>query len=110
PDDVRRLLAGRPGLARERGGPLRWRPLSYLAYSRAHPDAPAGAVLSVARQLLDAGADPNEGFLWDGHPYAFTALTGAFGYGELGPRRQPAHPHALALARLLLDAGADPND
>ena len=37
-------------------------------------------------------------------------LTGAFGEGELGPVRQPRHPHSLALARLLLSAGADPND
>jgi ankyrin repeat protein len=37
-------------------------------------------------------------------------LTGVFGEGELGPVRQPRHPHSLALARLLLEAGADPND
>ena len=37
-------------------------------------------------------------------------LTGVFGEGELGPVRQPRHPHSLALARLLLHAGADPND
>ena len=110
PQDVRRLLAGRPELARERGGPRRWGPLCYLAYSRAHPDAPEGAVLSVARQLVDAGADPNEGYLWDGQPYAFTALTGAFGGGELGEQRQPRHPYGLALARMLLAAGADAND
>jgi ankyrin repeat protein len=110
PDDVRRLLAERPALAVERGGPLRWRPLCYLAYSRVDPLVPADAVLSVARQLLAAGADPDDGHLWDGLPYAFTLLTGAFGEGELGPHRQPRHPHASALARLLLEAGADPND
>jgi ankyrin repeat protein len=37
-------------------------------------------------------------------------LTGVFGEGELGPVRQPAHPHSRTLARLLLEAGADPND
>ena len=37
-------------------------------------------------------------------------LTGVFGEGELGPVRQPRHPHSLALGRLLLEAGADPND
>ena len=37
-------------------------------------------------------------------------LTGVFGEGELGPVRQPRHPHSIALARLLLEAGADPND
>ena len=37
-------------------------------------------------------------------------LTGVLGEGELGPVRQPRHPHSIALARLLLEAGADPND
>jgi ankyrin repeat protein len=66
-------------------------------------------VLTAARLLLDAGADPNAGYLWHGHS-PFTVLTGVFGEGELGPVRSPRHPHSLALARLLLEAGADPND
>jgi ankyrin repeat protein len=107
---VRDLLAADPGFASRRGGPFGWCPLFYLAYSRLDPDIPAGAVLGIARLLLDAGADPNEGYLWRGLPTPFTLLTGAFGYGELGPENQPAHPHSVALARLLLDAGADPND
>jgi ankyrin repeat protein len=60
--------------------------------------------------LLDAGADPNEGYLWNAFPMPFTVLTGIFGNGEQGIRRQPHHPQEQALARLLLDAGADPND
>jgi hypothetical protein len=40
----------------------------------------------------------------------FTALTGIFGEGELGPRRQPRHPFAPALATLLLRRGAQPVD
>jgi ankyrin repeat protein len=67
-------------------------------------------VLAGARMLLDAGADPDAGYLWHGLPTPFTVLTGVFGEGELGPARQPRHPHALPLARLLLEAGADPND
>lgn len=110
PDDVRRLLAERPRLATERGGPYRWRPLFHLVYSRFDPSVPAEPVLAVARMLLDAGADPDEGYLFDALPSPFTLLTGVFGQGELGPRRQPRHPHWRALARLLLDAGADPND
>ena len=98
-----------PGPGRERGGPFGWRPLYYLVYSRFDPAVPAD-VLAVARQLLAAGADPNEGYLFDGLPSPFTLLTGVFGHGELGPARQPRHPHWQALARLLLDAGADPND
>ncbi|MFC4120676.1 ankyrin repeat domain-containing protein [Nonomuraea zeae] len=110
PDDVGRLLDERPRSAAERGGPFHWRPLFYLVYSRFDPDVPAERVLAVARQLLDAGADPGEGYLFDALPSPFTLLTGVFGHGELGRQRQPRHPHWLALGRLLLDAGADPND
>ncbi|MEU4160788.1 ankyrin repeat domain-containing protein [Actinoplanes sp. NPDC026670] len=110
PGDVARLLAERPGLAVERGGPHRWRPLFHLVYSRLDPTVPADDVLTVARQLLDAGADPNEGYLFDALPSPFTLITGVFGHGELGTRRQPSHPHQLALGRLLLSRGADPND
>ncbi len=109
-DAVRRLVREDPARARERGGPHRWRPLGYLAYSRVDPDVPRDSALGIARLLLDHGADPNEGYLWNGHPALFTVLTGVFGEGELGPEAQPQHPHALALARILLDAGADPND
>jgi hypothetical protein len=67
-------------------------------------------VIDSALTLLEHGADPNLGYLWHGLPSPFTALTGAFGEGELGPTRQPRHPHSLALARVLLEAGADAND
>jgi len=109
-DDVERLVAERPERAVERGGPFRWRPLFYLAYSRFDPAVPAEPVLAIARRLLAAGADPDEGYLFDALPSPFTVLTGVFGHGELGPRRQPCHPHWRALGRLLLDAGADPHD
>ncbi|RSM57676.1 hypothetical protein DMB66_32055 [Actinoplanes sp. ATCC 53533] len=110
PDDVDRLLAARPRRAAERGGPFRWRPLFYLVYSRLDPAVPAERVLAVAQRLLAAGADANEGYLFDALAPPFTLLTGVFGLGELGLRRQPRHPHWQALGRLLLDAGADPND
>jgi ankyrin repeat protein len=107
---LRVILAADPAAARREGGPYRAEPLYYLAYARHDPQIAAAAVLAAARLLLDAGADPNAGYLWQGLPTPFTVLTGVFGEGELGPVRQPRHPHSLALARLLLEAGADPND
>ena len=105
---ARRFLDEDPACANRAGGPFDWEPLLYLAYSRIDSDASGHDPLTVARLLLDAGADPNAGYLWDGN-YPFTALTGALGGGE-DKTNQPPHRHALALARLLLEAGADPND
>nr|MBA2626311.1 ankyrin repeat domain-containing protein [Acidimicrobiia bacterium] len=83
--------------------PFRWPALLYLTYARLDRGEP----LAVARLLLASGADPNAGYLWEGLPSPFTALTGAFGGGEQGA---PPHRDELALARLLLDAGAEAND
>ncbi len=107
---LRAILAADPAAARRESGPYRAEPLYYLAYARHDPAIAEDAVLGAARLLLDAGADPNAGYLWQGLPPPFTVLTGVFGEGELGPVRWPRHPHSLALARLLLEAGADPND
>jgi Ankyrin repeats (many copies) len=109
-DQVGRFLDADSRLARRGGGPFSWQPLCYLAYARHDREISIDAVLGTARLLLAAGADPNTGYLWHGLPTLFTALTGAFGEGELGQVRQPRHPHSLALARVLLAAGADPND
>jgi len=105
---VRQLLAADPALADTRGGPHRWPPLLYACYSRMEPEGDR-STLEAARALLDAGADPDAGFLWCGNVPPFTALTGAFGEGEDG-NNSPPHPQRDALARLLLEAGADPND
>ena len=107
---LRRFLDADPAAALLEGGPFRWEPLVYLAYARHDPTIEADAVLTAARLLLGAGADPNAGYLWHGLTSPFTVLTGVFGEGEAGPVRAPRHPHSLALARLLLEAGADPND
>ena len=84
-------------------GPHRWPPLLYLCYGRLD----LGDPVATLRVLLDAGADPNAGFLWGRLPSPFTALTGVLGGGE---RDEPVHPKAEVLATMLLDAGADPND
>lgn len=104
---ARELLAANPGRARAQGGPHAWEPLLYLTYSRVDAPGPGRSAVDVARLLLDHGADPNAGYLWEGLVPPFTALTGALGSGE---GASPAHPDALALARLLLEAGADAND
>ena len=106
---VTRLLKSNRKLAKTRGGPYKWEPLLYAAYSRLNRNAPEYSTLEVARLLIAHGADPNAGFLWDSH-YVFTALTGAFGEGESGPVNQPEHQYCYQLARMLLEAGADPND
>ena len=106
-DATRGLLARDPSCVSAQGGPFAWVPLLYLAYSRVG-DRPLGpAAVEVGRLLLDAGADPNAGYLWEGLAPPFTALTGALASGEDGS--SPAG-HGLALARLLLERGADPND
>ena len=91
--------------ASRQGGPFAWEPLMYLCYSRV-PSIERD-VLATASALLDAGADPNVGYLWHGLPSPFTALTGVLGSGEAD---QPAHEHWQSLARLLLERGANAND
>jgi len=104
---ARELLAADPACAARQGGPHAWEPLVYLTYSRVPIAGPGRSAIEVARLLLESGADPNAGYLWEGLVPPFTALTGVFANGEGVP---PAHGDWLALARLLLDAGADPND
>jgi hypothetical protein len=110
PHAVRRHLDRDPSLARRSGGPSRWEPLLYLCYSRVPSGRSRDEVLGAARALLDAGADPDAGYLWRGLSTPFTAVTGAFGEGEQGPGRQPRHAHDVALATLLLERGAEAND
>ena len=107
---LRRLLAADPGLANAEGGPFGWPPLLYLAFARHDPGVSAAAVRAAVAALVEAGADPDAGYLWGGAAPPFTALTGAFGEAEGGPGHRPGHPQWEALARALLLAGADPND
>ena len=104
---VRRFLDADAELADRLGGYFDWPPLLYACYSRL--DLPGRSTLAVAELLLERGADPNAHYMWGGQ-YRFTALTGVFGEGEMGPVNQPPHEERDALARLLLQAGANPND
>ncbi len=104
-DAAREWLDRDPSQASLVGGPHRWEPLLYLTYARV-PLAPGRSAVAVARLLLEHGADPNAGYLWEGLIPPFTALTGALGGGGTIPK----HPEELALARVLLQAGADAND
>jgi hypothetical protein len=102
---ARELLDRDPSHASLLGGPHGWETLLYLTYSRV-PLGPGRSSVAVARLLLEHGADPNAGYLWEGLIPPFTALTGALGGGGTVPK----HEEELALARLLLQAGADAND
>ncbi len=98
---ARALLTENPGLANQQGGPHHWEPLLYIAYSTVDDRPPGRSHLEVARLLLDAGADPNAGYLWEGLSPPYTALTGAL---------TSSHSQPILLARLLLERGADAND
>lgn len=100
------LDADPAAVARE-GGPFRWVPLLYATYARIGDLGEESDSAATVKLLLDRGADPNAGYLWEGYTPPFTALTGVLGGGEGG---QPAHPRWHELATILLRSGADAND
>ncbi|MFT4624025.1 MAG: hypothetical protein ACI8PZ_002681 [Myxococcota bacterium] len=108
-DTVRAALAADPEAASRPTGPRDWPPLLYLTYGRVFAPRAGESGVATASLLLDAGADPDSHFWW-GSQYRFTAITGALGEGEGGPRRQPAHPEHAELLQLLLTAGARADD
>jgi ankyrin repeat protein len=103
---VERILAARPEVANERGGPQVWEPLQYVCYGRLPVSAAADNAVAIARRLLDAGANVSAPLDTKDHRL-FLPLTGVIGDGEMS---QPRHPQAEALAELLIERGADPYD
>ncbi|HET8656975.1 MAG TPA: ankyrin repeat domain-containing protein [Longimicrobiaceae bacterium] len=98
---VERHLARNPAVALEPGGPRGWEPLLYVCHDSLlrGPVASADGLVSIARLLLDLGADPDTRFPWLHHGVRRPALWGAVCVTRL-----------LPLAELLLRSGADPND
>lgn len=101
-DEVERQLAADPQAASKTGGPRGWTALTYVTYSRLDTTN----ALTIARRLLEAGADPNFGFD-DGWESPFKVLTGAV---RLGEGARPSHAQATELVELLIEAGAEPFD
>jgi len=101
---VRRFLALNPRNATAKGGPHGWDALTHLCFSRylRIDRARSAAFVRSATALLDAGANPNTGWMETNHqprPEWESAIYGAAGVA-----------HHADLTRLLLDRGADPND
>ncbi len=96
---VRTHLEKNPALATQKGGPLEWEPLLYVAHSGWAGKKSAGLV-AVARLLLERGADPNASYPWEGDPNAPLSALWAAG----------CHARHQALAQVLLEAGANPDD
>jgi len=102
-ETVRRRVEQEPDWVRSKDGPLFDRePLLYTAFSKLHRDSPerAEGLLATARLLLDAGADPNAGFIVE--PWNDSPLRPL--YGACGVASFPE------MAELLLDRGALLND
>lgn len=100
---VQSFLRKNPRLVNDRSAFDRWTPLLRLAYARLPIEAVSVHALTIATLLLDAGADPNEG--WSQTAPEFNPLVGVIGGGEAD---QAAHPRAEEFARLLIARGADP--
>jgi ankyrin repeat protein len=106
--EVERLIKQDQRSVSLKGGPREWEPLLYLAYGRLPLDAAVENAPTIAKLLLDHGANPNVQVSNSDHP--FTAVTGFIGEGERTPAEVPPHPHARELVRLLIERGANSFD
>ena len=100
-DGVRRLLVEDARLASVPGGAYGWDALTYLCFSRYLRLRGKDDFVRTAEALLDAGADPNTGFLEPEHQPAPTFESALYGAAGVA--------HHAGLTRLLLARGADPN-
>ena len=106
--EVERLLAANPAAASQKGGPRGWPPLLYLCSARlARPGAWSDNAVTIARSLLDRGADPNVYYEGGNADIHYTCITCLVGRGE---EQAAVHPRAREMAALLLDRGAEPYD
>ena len=102
---VRRFLDEQPSLADAKGGVRNWEPLLYLCYGRLPLASLRENAVTIARLLIDRGANPNAYYM-AGHS-VYGALVGVAGDGE---QDAPPHPARNGLYRLLLEHGAEPYD
>ena len=103
--EVERRLAECRSRANEKGGPWNWEPILYACYGRLSLAAAAGNAATIARLLLNSGADPNAYYM-AGHAL-YGTLVGVAGEGE---QEATPHPRREALYALLLESGAEPYD
>ena len=103
-DGIRHFLDRDAATAVAAGGPHGWDALTYLCFSRylRLDRARSEGFVHAAVLLLDAGANPNTGWVDQSHqprPEWESAIYGAAGIA-----------HHAGLTKLLLERGADPND
>jgi uncharacterized protein len=102
---VETVLNDQPDLVNRKGGCRRWEPLLYLCYGRVDLPAVRENTVSIARLLLDRGANPNAYF--PAGDALYSTLVGVAGEGE---QDASAHVQRHALYELLLEHGAEPYD